>query len=162
MSAADPAIFQDQEVVVRSLQSGIEYTPEDYPQLFQDAGLSLAEELGAYYIGFVKFAEPAFFPNVDVYAEKGSGIPTAVGLVLQNLSVGQVVDLSDPNIFIIRDGDINQEDITNDSIMVWQNMACYRFELTDNLGVDHFALTSNLSVLQRLLTNLQRTRSVCD
>jgi lysophospholipase-3 len=161
MSSADPAAFQNQEVVVRTVQGGIEYTPADNMQLFGDAGLSLSQELAAYYIGFVKFADPASFPNVDVYAEKGSGIPTAVGLVLQNLTVGQVIDLSDPDIFIIRDGDVNQEDITNDAILVWQNMPCFRFEFTDNVGVDHFSLPSNATVLQRLLVNLQRTKSVC-
>jgi lysophospholipase-3 len=161
MSSADPAAFQNQEVVVRTVQGGIEYTPADNMQLFGDAGLSLSQELAAYYIGFVKFADPASFPNVDVYAEKGSGIPTAVGLVLQDLTVGQVLDLSDPDIFIIRDGDVNQEDITNDAILVWQNMSCFRFEFTDNVGVDHFSLPSNPALLQRLLLNLQRTKSVC-
>jgi lysophospholipase-3 len=42
-----------------------------------------------HYIGFVEFADPASFPNVDVYAEKGSGLETLVGLGLDDLSVGQ-------------------------------------------------------------------------
>jgi lecithin-cholesterol acyltransferase len=130
----------------------------DNRKLFQDAGLSLAQELAAFYVGFVKFAKPAFFPNVDVYAEKGSGIATPVGLALQDLSVGQVGDFSTA---FKRDGDINQEDITNDAIQVWENMPCFRFEFTDNVGVNHFALPSNTAVLQRLLANLQRPKSVC-
>ena len=158
MSSADPAIFGNQEVVV-AVQGGTEYTPQDNDQLFQDAGFTLAQELAAFYIGFVKFAQPAFFPNVDVYAEKGSGIQTAVGLELQDLSVGQVVTAS--TVFFFRDGDINQEDITNDAIHVWAAMPCFRFEFTDNVGVDHFSLPSDTAVLQRLLTNLQRTKSVC-
>src|SRR5688572_5083277 len=40
MSAADPAIFHDDEVVIQTPARA--YTPQDYPQLFQDAGLSLA------------------------------------------------------------------------------------------------------------------------
>jgi lecithin-cholesterol acyltransferase len=159
MSSADPAVFQNQEVVVRSVQGGIEYTPQDNLQLFQDAGLNLAGELAAFYTGFVKFADPASFPKVDVYAEKGSGIETIVGMELQNLTVGQVV--SGSTLFFTRDGDINQEDITNDAILVWQNMPCFRFDFTDNAGVDHFSLPSNTPVLQRLLVNLQRTKSVC-
>ena len=139
MSAADPKIFGNQEVVVEALSNGTLYTPNDAQKLFQDAGLGLAQTLGAYYIGFVKFTDPGSFPNVDVYAEKGSGIPTQVGAVLDNLTAGQVLDLTDPSVFILRDGDGNQEDITNDSIQVWSQMACYRFELTDNPGVDHFA-----------------------
>jgi lecithin-cholesterol acyltransferase len=160
MSSSDPAVFLKQEVVVQTVQPSKMYTPKDNRELFRDAGLSLAQELAAFYVGFVKFAKPAFFPNVDVYAEKGSGIATPVGLALQDLSVGQVVDLSTA-VFFTRDGDINQEDITNDAIKVWENMPCFRFEFTDNVGVDHFALPSNTAVLQRLLANLRRPKSVC-
>ena len=161
MSAADPAVFRNQEVVVQSVQPSKTYTPKDHRKLFRDAGLTTAQELAAYYVGFVKFAKRRFFPNVDVYAEKGSGLPTAVGLVLQDLSVGQVVDVSDPDIFILRDGDNNQEDITNDAILVWEAMRCFRFELTDNVGVGHLRLARDTAVLQRLLANLQRPKSVC-
>ncbi|WNG33252.1 hypothetical protein F0U61_06210 [Archangium violaceum] len=160
MSSADPAIFGDAEIVLATVEGGRSYTPADNLRIFEDAGLPLARHLAAYYTGFVKFADPAFFPNVDVYAEKGSGFETVVGLELQDLSVGQLV--TDTTVFFTRpDGDLNQEDITNDSIAVWQNMPCFRFELTDNLGVDHFALPGNEAVLQRLLVNLQRPKSVC-
>jgi lysophospholipase-3 len=84
-----------------------------------------------------------------------------VGLVLQDLSVGQVVDVSDPDLFILRDGDNNQEDITNDAILVWAAMRCFRFEFTDNVGVGHVSLASDTAVLQRFLANLQRPKSVC-
>jgi lecithin-cholesterol acyltransferase len=80
--------------------------------------------------------------------------------VLQDLSVGQVVDLPTA-VFLTRDGDINQEDITNDAVRVWEAMLCFRFEFTDNGGVDHFSLPSDTAVLQRLLVNLQRPKSVC-
>jgi lecithin-cholesterol acyltransferase len=161
MSAADPAVFRNQEVVVQSIQPSKTYTPKDNRKLFRDAGLTTAQELAAYYVGFVQFAKRRFFPNVDVYAEKGSGLPTVVGLVLQDLSVGQVVDVSDPDIFILRDGDNNQEDITNDAILVWAAMQCFRFEFTDNVGVGHLRLARDTAVLQRLLANLQRPKSVC-
>jgi lysophospholipase-3 len=160
-SAADPAVFHNQEVVVQTVQPRKTYTPKDNKKLFRDAGLTTAQELAAYYVGFVQFAKRRFFPNVDVYAEKGSGLPTVVGLVLQDLSVGQVIDVSDPAIFITRDGDANQEDITNDAILVWTAMRCFRFEFTDNVGVDHIGLASDEAVLQRLLTNLQRPKSIC-
>ena len=90
MSISDPAVFRNQEVVVQA--GSTIYTPLHYRKLFRDAGLRLAEELGAYYIGFVKFRQPRFFPNVDVYAENGSGLDTAVGIKLPDLTVGQVVD----------------------------------------------------------------------
>ena len=160
MSSADPAVFHNQEVVVQTVQPSKTYTPKDNMKLFQDAGLSSAQELAAFYVGFVKFAKPAFFPKVDVYVEKGSGIETAVGLVLQDLSVGQVVDLPTA-VFFTRDGDINQEDITNDAVLVWEAMPCFRFAFTDNVGVDHFSLPSDPAVLQRLLVHLQRPKSVC-
>ncbi|HYO14776.1 MAG TPA: hypothetical protein VE685_16410 [Thermoanaerobaculia bacterium] len=162
MSAADPAVFGDQEVVIRTLQHGPkDYTPQDNLELFQDAGLTLAAELAPYYTGFVELADPASFPNVDVYAEKGSGLPTIVGVRLLDLTAGQVLNLRNPQNLFFRDGDANQEDITNDAIQVWENMSCHRFELTDNPGVDHFTLAGHPDVMQRLLTNLQRPRSVC-
>jgi lysophospholipase-3 len=96
---------------------------------------------------------------VDVYAEKGSGIETPVGVSLDDLSVGQVLD--DSNEFFTRDGDINQEDITNDAVRAWAAMPCVHFSLTDNPGVDHFALPGDAGVLSRLLANLARARSDC-
>jgi lysophospholipase-3 len=159
LSAADPSVFGRQEVIVRI--PGRDYTPADNLELFQDAGLTLAQELGPYYIGFVRFAEPELFPNVDVYAEKGSGIPTIVGVKLPNLKVGQRLNVRDPKIFFHRHGDRNQEDITNDAIQVWKNMDGFRFGLTDNPHLDHFTLPSDPGVLQRLVANLRRPRSVC-
>ena len=159
MSAADPRIFDSLETVVADASTGRTYTPANYRQLFDDAGLSWAREIADYYIGFVDFADPSAFPNVDVYAEKGSGIETLVGIGLDDLSVGQVVDDSNP--LFTRDGDINQEDITNDAVRVWAAMPCFHFSLTDNPGVDHFALPSNPAVLGRLLVDIARPRSQC-
>jgi lecithin-cholesterol acyltransferase len=159
MSASDPRIFGDQETVVEDFSTGETYTPEDYGQLFDDAGLSWAKPIADYYIGFVDFADPSAFPNVDVYAEKGSGIETVVGIGLDDLSVGQVVD--DSNTFFTRDGDVNQEDITNDAVSAWAAMSCFHFSLTDNPGVNHFELPSDSGVLGRLLTDLARPRSQC-
>jgi lecithin-cholesterol acyltransferase len=121
--------------------------------------MSLAEELGSYYIGFNRFEQPTYFPNVDVYAEKGSGLDTLVGLGLPNLTVGQLIDESTQFFFLPGDG--NQEDITNNSILAWQKMDCFHFELNDNPGVAHMVLPNHPDVLGRLLINLQRSRSVC-
>ena len=159
MSASDPRIFDSLETVVADASTGETYTPSDYRELFDDAGLGWAKEIADHYIGFVDFADPSAFPNVDVYAEKGSGIETLVGIGLDDLSVGQVIDASNP--LFTRDGDINQEDITNDAVGVWAAMQCFHFSLTDNPGVDHFALPSNAAVLGRLLADLQRPRSHC-
>jgi lecithin-cholesterol acyltransferase len=157
MSASDPAVFKNKEVVI---QAGSDiYTPQHYRKLFRDAGMTLAEELAPYYIGFVGFQEPPFFPNVDVYAEKGSGLDTLVGIGLPNLTVGQLIDAVTQYFF--RPGDGNQEDITNDSIVAWNKMKCFRFELTDNPGIEHSSLPSDPGVLGRLLRNLQREKSVC-
>jgi lecithin-cholesterol acyltransferase len=70
----------------------------------------------------VRFIDPADFPNVDVFAEKGSGLETVVGIGLHDLSPGQLLDASTP--FFTRDGDINQEDITNDAVSAWSAMRC--------------------------------------
>jgi lysophospholipase-3 len=159
MSSADPEVFKKQVVVI-GVAEGKQYTPQHYRQLFRDAGMPVARELAAHYVGLVKFATPKYFPNVDVYAEKGSGLPTLVGVELQELKVATFE--SNVSDFFLRDGDGNQEDITNDAIKdVWTAMRCYRFEFQDNPGVDHLSLAVNPAVLERLLTHLQQPRSVC-
>jgi lecithin-cholesterol acyltransferase len=150
MSASDPAVFGDREIVVQT--PGRTYTPRDYPALLAD--LPVAEQIAEHYIGFVKLS----FPDVDVSAEKGSGLATIVGARLPDLTVGQVMPADR---FFTRDGDSNQEDITNDAVLTWRAMPCYRFSLTDNPGVGHFSLPSDPHVLNRLLTDLNRSRSRC-
>jgi lecithin-cholesterol acyltransferase len=159
MSAADPAVFGHNEVVVKDAATGVSYTPADYERLFSDAHLPDALQIAKYYIGFVKFREPADFPDVDVSAQRGSGIPTVVGAVLPSLEVGQLVTPS--TVFINEDGDINQEDTTNTAIQVWSAMRCYRFSLTDHPGVNHFALPSNDDVLRAVIAAAARPRSNC-
>ena len=159
MSSADPSVFGNREVVVKDAATGVKYTPVDYRRLFRDAHLRNALQIANYYIGFVKFRDPADFPDVDVTAERGSGIPTVVGAVLPTLAVGQVV--TPKTVFYMRDGDVNQEDITNTAIEAWRAMPCYHFSLTDNPGVNHFALPSNAGVLARLIADLGRPRSRC-
>jgi lysophospholipase-3 len=158
MSASDPKIFGNREVVIRDSSTGRDYTPRDYRSLLTAANLPAARELADHYIGFVKFADHRSFPDVDVYAERGSGLPTAVGARLANLTVGQVARSGD---LLSRDGDGNQEDITNEAVLAWRAMRCHRFGLTDNPGVDHFSLPGDRKVLDRLLTHLGRPRSNC-
>jgi lecithin-cholesterol acyltransferase len=158
MSASDPAVFGDREVIIENTSTGRAYTPRDYPALFADAHLPYARQIADYYIGFVHFTEPRAFPYVDVSAEKGSGLSTIVGARLPDLRPGQVVP---PDEFLTRDGDANQEDITNDAVLAWRAMPCYRFSLTDNPGVDHFSLPSNPNLLRRLLADLGRRPSHC-
>jgi lysophospholipase-3 len=160
MSAADPAVFDHKEVVLVNTTSGKSYTPADYRQLLADAGLDWLRPIADHYIGFVKFADPAHFPYVDVYAEKGSGIPTQIGAMLPSLQVGQVID---PNSqLILAPGDINQEDITNLAVLAWSAMPCFHFSLTDNPGVNHFELPSTPAVLDRLVTAAAQPPSDCD
>ena len=159
MSAADPRIFGNRVIVVEDASTGRTYTPRDYGPLLEDAGLPWAKDIANYYIGFVEFADASAFPNVDVYAEKGSGIETVVGVRLHDLSIGQLLDASTQ--FFTRDGDVNQEDITNDAVLAWRAMRCFHFSLTDNPGIDHFSLPSDPNVLGRLLAHLARPRSQC-
>jgi len=159
MSSADPSVFGRSEVVLVDKTTGVKYTPADYPRLFTAAHLPIALTIAKYYIGFVKFNDPADFPDVDVSAERGSGIKTVVGAVLPNLNVGQVVTSKTP--LLMRDGDINQEDTTNTAIEVWRSMRCFHFSLTDHLGVNHFALPADPSVLRQLIRAAARPRSRC-
>ena len=159
ISAADPRVFGTRETVVQDQSTRRTYTPQDYPRLFLDAGLPWAKHIADYYIGFLHMSDPSSYPNVDVYAEKGSGIETVVGLGLHDLTVGQLLDPSSP--VFTRDGDVNQEDITNDAVLAWQAMPCFRFSLTDNPGVDHFSLPSDPNVLARLIADAALPRSHC-
>lgn len=159
MSSADPAVFGRSEVVLVDKATGVKYTPADYRRLFTDAHLPIALQIANYYIGFVKFTRPADFPDVDVSAERGSGIKTVVGAVLPNLDVGHVVTSKTP--LLLRDGDINQEDTTNTAIHVWKSMRCFRFSLTDHPGVNHFALPTDPSVLRQVIAAAERRRSRC-
>jgi lecithin-cholesterol acyltransferase len=160
MSMGDPRIFDGKETVVEDESTGRDYTPSDFRSLFSDAGLPGARELAEHYIGFVQFADPAHFPNVDVYAEKGSGIETVVGIGLHSLAPGQLLDAATP--LFTRDGDVNQEDLTNDAVAAWSAMHCWHFGLTDNPGIDHFSLPSDSGVLARLIADAQAQRSHCD
>jgi lysophospholipase-3 len=159
MSAADPEVFGRREVVVKNSTTGKQYTPADYRQLLADAGLERLRPIADFYIGFVEFDDPAHFPDVDVYAEKGSGIPTQIGAILPNLSVGQVIDTNTQ--LILAPGDINQEDITNNAVRVWRAMRCFHFSLTDNPNVNHFELPGNPALLNRLVADAARRTSDC-
>jgi hypothetical protein len=114
-------------------------------------------QIANYYVGFVKFTRPADLPDVDVSAQRGSGIRTVVGAVLPDLSVGQVV--TSKTRLLMRDGDVNQEDTTNTAIRVWTGMRCFRFSLTDHPQVNHFALPADPNVLRQLIAAAARPRS---
>jgi len=159
ITASDPRIFRDREIVIRDQSTGVDYTPKDYRALLDDAGLSWVKPIANFYIGGVPFADRAHFPNVDVYAEKGSGLETLVGLGLADLKVGQLV--TDTTELLTRDGDINQEDITNNAVRAWARMDCYHFSLTDNPGVTHFDLPADPGVLARLVADAAAPRSHC-
>lgn len=152
LAAADPFFFK-KEVVVIGVQGGEQYTALNYRQLLRDAGMPLARELADYYIGLVKFRTPQYFPNVDVYVEIGTGTPTVVGVELKKLEVGTWDEIV-TDVFL-RDGDGMVEDICNESILVWERMRGYHFELNENPGVHHFYLPMDEGVLGRLLARLQ-------
>ena len=159
LSSADPVDIDSKEVVMADASTGKSYTPSDYGALFDDAGLPWAHDIADYYIGFVPFVDPAHFPNVDVYAEKGSGLETLVGLGVPDLTVGQLI--GPDTTFLTRDGDINQEDLTNDAVAAWAAMSCWHFSLTDSPGVNHFELPSDTGLLARLIANASRPKSHC-
>jgi lecithin-cholesterol acyltransferase len=158
MSTSDPAVFGRREVVVKNQATGRSYTPADTYRLLHDAGLDSIRPIVQHYLGFVKFSDARHFPDVDVSAEKGSGLLTPVGIVLPDLRTGQVVDQAD---FINLRGDGNQEYITNDAVGVWHRMRCHRFRVTNNPGLSHLGLISDPGVIHRLLSDLARPRSRC-
>jgi lecithin-cholesterol acyltransferase len=160
MSASDPRVFGRHEVVVKNRATGQSYTPVDTYRLLRDAGLGSIRPIVEHYLGFVKFSDLRHFPGVDVSAEKGSGLPTQVGIVLPDLTTGQVAPPTTAD-SINLPGDSNQEYITNDAVGAWHRMRCYRFRLTNNPGVSHLGLTTDAGVIHRLLRDLARRRSRC-
>jgi lecithin-cholesterol acyltransferase len=158
MSASDPAVFGRREVVVRA--NGHAYTPADTPKLLRAARLRSLAPMIEHYLGFVRFRGRAHQPGVDVTAEKGSGLPTQVGVVLPDLRRGQVLDPATAR-FIDLPGDGNQEFITNDAVRVWRHMRCHRFRLFDRPGVSHLDLPSDPKVMARLLRDLRTPRTRC-
>ena len=96
---------------------------------------------------------------MDVYAEKGSGIDTPVGLSLDDLSVGQVLD--DSNELFFRDGDINQEDLTNDAVGVWARHALLPLQPHRQPRRRPLLAPGRSGGPRRLLADLRRPRSHC-
>ena len=141
ISAADPRVFGNRETVVQDASTGRSYTPQDYGRLLLDAGLPWAKPIADYYIGFLDMSDRSSFPLVDVYAEKGSGIDTVVGLGLPDLTVGQPLDPAAPARHARRrrqPGGHHQRRRRR-----LGGMPCFHFSLTDNPGVDHFSLPSD-------------------
>jgi lecithin-cholesterol acyltransferase len=160
MSASDPAVFKNREVVIADQATGRSYTPANTVALLHAAGLDSIKGMVQHYLGFVPFMKPEDFPDVDVTVEAGSGIPTETGIALPNLTRGQVVDQSTAQYFTLP-GDDNQEYITNNAVRVWRKMRCYRFRFNNNPGVGHLQLTSDPAVITRLLADLKQPRNRC-
>src|SRR4051794_12658152 len=160
MSASDPAVFGARETVVEDRSTGKRYTPKDYAGLIADAKLGFAKPLIDHYVGFVKFADRAHFPDVDVTAEQGTGLDTDVGISLPNLTLGQNIDPATAMYFTLP-GDTNQESITNSSVRVWRGMRCHRFRLVSSPGVNHFQLAFDDGVVKRLVADARRAPKPC-
>ena len=168
MSVPDPKVIGNKEVVIRDLSTGKSYTPKDYRQLFRDAGLDDWLEVAKYYIGFVEFATPRWFPYVDVYAEVGDGLPTGVGVEVTSLQTVQLLTYGDPTPWIIVPGDSMMAYLNSSAVTLWQKMHCYHFEFNNNTFdavsnpfVDHFFLPVAPDVMGRLLQHLQQPASSC-
>ena len=160
MSAPVPKVFGRRETVVEDRATGRRYTPADQAALIADAKLGFARPLIDHYVGFVKFADRAHFPGVDVRLENGTGVSTQVGVALPDLTLGQVVDPMTATYFT-RDGDGNQEDITNRAARVWSSMRCHRFRFHESPGVDHIHLPFDDGVIRRLLADAARAPTAC-
>ena len=44
---------------------------------------------------------------------------------------------------------------------MWRRMSCFRYQLTDHPGVDHFSLPSDPGLLARLIAAANAPRSDC-
>ena len=114
MSSSDPAVFGNQEVVVQTVQPSKTYTPKDNRKLFRDAGLTLAQELAAFYVGFVKFAKPGSSRTLTSMPRRDPGSRRRWAWRYRTSPWGRWATSAWVKHCILRDGDFNQEDITND------------------------------------------------
>ena len=139
ITASDPRIFGDDEIVIRDQSTGTEYTPEDYPRAVRRRRplMGEADRETTTSAASRSPTRPTSRTSTST-PRRAPGIDTLVGLGLTDLTVGQLVDGTTE--FFTRDGDINQEDITNDAVGAWAAMDCWHFSLTDNPGVNHFEL----------------------
>jgi len=159
MNINDPAYFGGREQILRVALTGKTYYAKDAMQLFKDAGLTLAQKMAPVYWGTPKFLPP-YYPNVDTYAEKGSGIDTTVAVELPDLKVGQMA--GDLPAVASMDGDGAYEYLALDAVKAWSSMPCYRFQFTDNPGLDFASVWTNAPVVwQRLVDHANLPRSVC-
>ena len=85
---------------------------------------------------------------------RAPGIETLVGLGLADLTVGQLVIGTTE--FLTRDGDINQEDLTNDAVGAWAGMELLPLQPDRQPGRDHFELPADPDVLARLIAERER------
>jgi lecithin-cholesterol acyltransferase len=160
MSVSDPAVFKNREVVIANRMTGRSYTPANTVALLHAAGLDSIKGMVEHYLGFVHFRAPAAFPDVDVTVEAGSGIATDTGILLPNLTRGQVVDPTTAQYFTLP-GDDNQEYITNNAVKVWRKMRCYRFRFDNNPNVGHLQLTQDPTVIDQIVADARRPRANC-
>ncbi|GAQ78646.1 lecithin-cholesterol acyltransferase [Klebsormidium nitens] len=162
--AANPAIFTDEndiEIVRTSVRS---YRVSDAKQLLIDAGYGTKEL--EFYDLFNGAVTPNEWPGVNVHEFFGTNLKTEVGTVY---SVPASIGLESSG-SLTRLGDMNQEDIVNDSTLeLWQKAAAKaencRFSATELDRVNHFQYLSQRTVIGitvRLMTVKRDVESVCE
>ena len=159
ITASDPRIFDDDEVVIRDQSTDKDYTPEDYPALFDDAGLSWVKPIADYYIGGRPVRRSRPLPQRRRLRREGLRHRNARRARPARPHRRAARDHDDrvphPRRRHQPGGHHQQRG------RVWAAMACYHFSLTDNPGVDHFELPANTAVLARLVADAAAPRSAC-
>ena len=158
MSMGDPRVFDSRETVVEDLSSGKTTRPRT-SRTVHGCRPARAAAVAKHYIGFVQFIDPAHFPNVDVYAEKG---PASTPWSGSGYTTSRPASCWTPR---RRSSPATATSTRKTSRTTLSRRgarcACWHFSLTDNPGVDHFSLPSDPSLLARLIADANAPRSHC-
>jgi lecithin-cholesterol acyltransferase len=152
MSASDPEVFRDVTILVVTGRQQRYYKASQNLELFKDASISNANDFAHSYSGFMKILDPQKHPGVDVFIEIGTGLKSHCCTILNSLDEGQVFDPMSGALY--SDGDGNQENRVNYSIIHWSQRSEHGFSLSENFGVTHLDLPFHPDVLDRLISRL--------
>ncbi|KAK9790512.1 hypothetical protein WJX73_002664 [Symbiochloris irregularis] len=164
ISAPNPQYYGDSEVVVRTLDANgtvaaQNYTPVDALQLFRDAGLTTAQQLGPLLLNRTSSNQP---PGTSFYGFIGTGVKTLVGNTYTTVFAG-AQPVKNGEIDSIDEGDGNQENRDNEWPLTWQSEMdpCQHFELNREEGAQHLTLPFHPSVLKRTVQILYSAPAAC-
>ncbi|KAK9866936.1 hypothetical protein WJX84_006684, partial [Apatococcus fuscideae] len=147
LSASFPDQYNSSETIIVH-QGSANYTPADSGDFYEDADIPYAATLAPMFQGNMTPHNTS--PGTHFYGFYGSGLPTQVGAIFSNFTIGATA-IANSNIYL--DGDGNQEYIDNLAALAWNATLspCYHYEYNEIKGVNHLLLPLTPTVLQKVI-----------